>query len=120
LGAGTAAGACDRGAGAAGECSRTPIAVAGEHRFGAISAGRAHACAIDTAGAVFCWGENQFRQLVAGMAVTLSAAATVLATVTLRNDRRATAARVAMVLGTLTLLAGTVGGVWLYFEVVRS
>ena len=56
---------------------------------------------------------------MAGMAFTLSAAATILATVTLRNDRRATAARVAPVLGALTLLAGTIGGVWLYLDVVR-
>lgn len=63
LGAGTAARVCGRGGDAPGECSRTPIAVAGEHRFTAISAGYAHVCAIDTAGDVFCWGENQFSQL---------------------------------------------------------
>ena len=63
LGTGSAASACGLGADAAADCSRAPLAVAGDHRFVAISAGDTHSCAIDTAGRVFCWGENGFSEL---------------------------------------------------------
>ncbi len=63
LGTGTSEGACSRGGSAADECSRTPVAVAGAPAFAAISAGATHACAIDTEGQVFCWGDNHFGQL---------------------------------------------------------
>ncbi len=63
LGTGSAEGACNRGGSATDECSRMPEAVEGEHAFAAISAGATHACAIDTEGQVFCWGDNHFSQL---------------------------------------------------------
>lgn len=35
-----------------------PIAAQGDTRFASISLGRTHSCALDTAGAVWCWGRN--------------------------------------------------------------
>jgi alpha-tubulin suppressor-like RCC1 family protein len=63
LGIGAPVDRCDESIFAKGPCSRTPVAVAGEHRFVAISAGDNHACAIDNEGGLYCWGENHFGQL---------------------------------------------------------
>lgn len=39
-----------------GRCSHTPLAEASGRTFAAITAGLAHVCALDRAGATFCWG----------------------------------------------------------------
>ena len=40
-----------------------PVAVAGSHTFTSISAGAEHTCGIDTAGAAWCWGWDEYGQL---------------------------------------------------------
>lgn len=40
------------------EGNAAPLAVAGNHRFTAISAGDRHVCAVTTEGAAYCWGKN--------------------------------------------------------------
>lgn len=55
------------------DCSLVPLVVTGQHAFKAISAGDAHTCAIDTAGATWCWGNNAKGQLGIGGATTPSA-----------------------------------------------
>jgi alpha-tubulin suppressor-like RCC1 family protein len=47
------------------ESSPVPQAttVAGEHTFVQLSAGNSHACGIDIAGALYCWGRNDLGQL---------------------------------------------------------
>lgn len=50
-----------------GPCSLRPVQVAGGHRFVAIDAGTEHVCALDDAGAAYCWGKNVLGELgVAG------------------------------------------------------
>jgi alpha-tubulin suppressor-like RCC1 family protein len=44
-----------------------PAAIAGGHRFAALSLGLAHACGITHAGATYCWGSNDRGQLGAGV-----------------------------------------------------
>jgi alpha-tubulin suppressor-like RCC1 family protein len=45
-------------------CSTVPVRVGGaSRRFIAVGAGGGHACALATAGAVYCWGDNSFGQL---------------------------------------------------------
>lgn len=51
------------GVGQQGGSSTTPIAVAGEVRFVAVTAGDGHTCALDTDGAAYCWGRNSDGQL---------------------------------------------------------
>jgi len=46
--------------------SPTPALVQGAHEFRRIVAGRAHTCALDAAGTVWCWGDNSHGQLGAG------------------------------------------------------
>ncbi|MFN2432478.1 MAG: IPT/TIG domain-containing protein [Gemmatimonadota bacterium] len=43
-----------------------PVPVSGGTDFVSVSAGSAHACALDTAGSAFCWGSNDFGQLGVG------------------------------------------------------
>jgi hypothetical protein len=43
--------------------SALPLAVVGGASFLAVSASRLHACALDAAGAAFCWGQNGSSQL---------------------------------------------------------
>ena len=40
-----------------------PVAVAGDLKFSSLTAGFAHACGVTTAGAAYCWGENDDGQL---------------------------------------------------------
>ena len=63
LGIGAIVGRCAESIYAKGACARAPVAVFGGHRFLSISAGDQHACAIDSAGDAYCWGENHFDQL---------------------------------------------------------
>jgi alpha-tubulin suppressor-like RCC1 family protein len=52
--------------------SRTPVAVSGlSSGFVAIAAGNGYACALSSAGAVQCWGDNQFGQLGNGTSHTI-------------------------------------------------
>lgn len=44
-------------------CSLTPLRVAGVPAVRGVGAGWAHTCALTTAGAAFCWGENTYAQL---------------------------------------------------------
>jgi alpha-tubulin suppressor-like RCC1 family protein len=44
----------------------TPVSVAGEHRFTAMSAGSRVSCGLDRDGALWCWGRNNWGQLGAG------------------------------------------------------
>ncbi|HEU5055552.1 MAG TPA: hypothetical protein VFU21_03480, partial [Kofleriaceae bacterium] len=44
------------------EDSPRPVPVAGEHDFRQISAGPIHVCALDAAGAAWCWGSNSTGQ----------------------------------------------------------
>jgi alpha-tubulin suppressor-like RCC1 family protein len=54
------------GSGAQLACSRTPVHVPRSERFTSISAGVAHACALDADGAAWCWGANHYGQLGVG------------------------------------------------------
>lgn len=51
----------DRGLGA--RSQTTPVEVFGGKTWTEVSAGFQHTCAIDTAGAAWCWGSNEFGQL---------------------------------------------------------
>lgn len=57
----------DNGAGAVGDGTmggrRTPVAVAGNHRFASLSAGHRHTCGRRVDGPVFCWGSGRTGQL---------------------------------------------------------
>ena len=44
-------------------CSLTPLAVSGIPAVRALGAGYTHTCALTTAGAAYCWGENTYDQL---------------------------------------------------------
>lgn len=47
----------------------TPTPVFGSRTFVSVSSGFFHSCALDTSGAAWCWGSNQFSQLGTGSAV---------------------------------------------------
>jgi alpha-tubulin suppressor-like RCC1 family protein len=51
------------GRSSAGGSSGTPVPVPGGPVFSAVSVGAGHACAIDVAGAAYCWGRNTYGQL---------------------------------------------------------
>ena len=51
---------------------RTPVAVAGNHRFTSLSAGHRHTCGRRVDGALFCWGSGRTGQL--GTSATASSA----------------------------------------------
>ena len=59
---------CERVDGMAdGPCSLRPVQVVGGNRFATIDAGSYHVCALDRAGAAYCWGKNVVGELgVAG------------------------------------------------------
>jgi len=44
--------------GTTGSNSGVPVKVTGGHAFKSIATGQFHTCAVDTAGVVFCWGQN--------------------------------------------------------------
>ena len=49
-----------------GACSRTPIAVSGNHAFAMLSTGGLFVCGVTTVGAAYCWGANAWGQLGIG------------------------------------------------------
>lgn len=51
-------------------CSATPVPVSGGLRFRKVAAGLRHACALDTAGNVWCWGNNSAGELGDGTMVS--------------------------------------------------
>jgi alpha-tubulin suppressor-like RCC1 family protein len=50
-------------------CSLAPVRISSDRRFRAIAAGSIHACALDEDGEVWCWGNNDDRQLGHGAAL---------------------------------------------------
>jgi alpha-tubulin suppressor-like RCC1 family protein len=54
--------------------SNTPLALAGGLTFRSVSAGSAHVCGVTTAGAIYCWGNNQYGQLGIGIAGAIAVA----------------------------------------------
>ena len=51
------------GQGASVNMSMFPVAVTGGRTYKAIAAGRNHSCAIGTDNHIYCWGQNNYRQL---------------------------------------------------------
>jgi len=51
------------------DCSLTPLLVAGISAVETVGAGWTHTCALTTAGAAYCWGENTYAQLGNGTQV---------------------------------------------------
>ena len=47
----------------AAERSPTPIPAGGSRTYTQVAAGFVHTCALDVAGAAFCWGSNEYKQL---------------------------------------------------------
>ena len=56
------------GSAAPGVMISEPVEVAGGHRWTAVAASDSHACGITTAGAAYCWGQDQFGELGRGTA----------------------------------------------------
>jgi alpha-tubulin suppressor-like RCC1 family protein len=54
------------GTGIVGDSSASPVAVSGGLTFSKLSAGSRHTCGITTAGAIYCWGNNQDLELGRG------------------------------------------------------
>lgn len=50
-----------------GPCSRVPLPVAGGHTFTALRAGLFDSCGLETGGAWYCWGLNNYGQLGTGV-----------------------------------------------------
>ena len=61
LGDGSASG--PQTCGTAGDCSGSPVAVAGGFSFAGVSAGAYHTCGLTTAGVAYCWGRNREGEL---------------------------------------------------------
>jgi alpha-tubulin suppressor-like RCC1 family protein len=59
----TGCGLADPGNPYAGRDVTTPVAVTGGRSFTQVSAGFLHTCALDTDGAAWCWGSDEYRQL---------------------------------------------------------
>src|SRR3990172_8892806 len=49
------------------DCSRSPVTVTGVTGAAGLAAGVKHTCALTTAGAVFCWGFNENKQIGNGV-----------------------------------------------------
>lgn len=65
------------GTGGAPASSATPLPVATSLAFDTVVAGADHSCALDTAGAAFCWGGNAYGQLGTGTTTPVDTAAAV-------------------------------------------
>ncbi|MDP3775759.1 MAG: Ig-like domain-containing protein [Gemmatimonadales bacterium] len=54
------------------DCSPSPVPVAGGFNFARITTAYSHTCALTTAGAAYCWGENDAGQLGDGTTISRS------------------------------------------------
>ncbi|MFZ5624385.1 MAG: hypothetical protein ACOY71_08120 [Gemmatimonadota bacterium] len=54
------------GSGSSPNAQTSPVAISGGRTYTQVSAGARHTCALDTAGAAWCWGSNGNQQLGAG------------------------------------------------------
>src|SRR5947207_12292494 len=66
LGIGSDTANIDLCAAGSGQCSETPLKVAGGLQFSTVGAANLHACGITAAGAAYCWGDNSFGELGIG------------------------------------------------------
>ncbi len=66
LGIGSDTGNIDFCAAGGGQCSETPLAVAGGLTFSTVATANLHACGLTAAGAAYCWGDNSAGQLGVG------------------------------------------------------
>lgn len=57
------------GIGTVGSAEATPVAVAGELAFTAVTTGNGHACGLTFDGVAYCWGDNSYGQLGNGTTV---------------------------------------------------
>ncbi len=64
-----------------------PVQVGGGHLFATIAAGNRHTCALDAAGAAWCWGGNQAGQLGTGDLTSTEAPVPVLGGLAFRDLR---------------------------------
>ena len=66
LGIGSDTANIDFCAAGSGQCSETPLKVAGGLQFSTVGAANLHACGLTAAGAAYCWGDNSFGELGIG------------------------------------------------------